>query len=115
MKFFMPLTLVFAMILLAGCAHHRSVSTAMMPSSALTIVTTNDSLGGKVVAYNVAGRFVVLNFPAAQMPKVDQSLFLYRTGLKVAEIKITGPQNDDNTVADIVTGEAQVGDEVRDQ
>ena len=62
-----------------------------------------------------AGRFVVLNFPVGQMPKMDQTLFLYRAGLKVAEVKVTGPQSDNNTVADLVTGDAQTGDEVRDQ
>ena len=115
MKFFVPLTLVFAGILLAGCAHHRAAPAAVMAGQSSTIVTPGDSLAGKVAACNAAGRFVVLNFPTAQIPKVDQTLFLYRAGLKVAEIKITGPQSDDNTVADIVTGEAQVGDEVREQ
>ncbi len=68
-----------------------------------------------MVSYNDAGRFVVLNFPTGQMPKMDQHLFLYRAGLKVAEVNVTGPQSDDNTVADLVSGEAQTGDEVRDQ
>jgi len=49
------------------------------------------------------------------MPATNQKLYLYREGLKVGEVKITGPQADDNVVADIVTGEAQVGDEVRAQ
>lgn len=114
MKLFAPLAWVCAGILLTGCAHHPAPAT-VTAGAASTIVTPNDLLAGKVVACNAAGRFVVLNFPAAQMPKVDQTLFIYRAGLKVAEIKITGPQSDDNTVADIVTGEAQVGDEVRDQ
>ncbi len=35
--------------------------------------------------------------------------------MKVGEVKITGPQQDNNIVADLVTGEAQVGDDVRDQ
>ena len=73
------------------------------------------SLTGKVVSYNSIGRFVVLNFPARRMPNTDQHLFLYRVGLKVAEVRVTGPQNDDNIVADLVTGDAQAGDEVRDQ
>ena len=115
MKRFAPLTLFLAGILLAGCAHHHSTKGASASGQPAAIVTPNPALGGKVVACNTAGRFVVLNFPASPMPTVDQTLFLYRTGLKVAEIRITGPQNDDNTVADIVTGDAQVGDEVRDQ
>jgi hypothetical protein len=80
-----------------------------------TIVTPDNSLAGKVVSYNDVGRFVVLNFPVGQLPKMDHRLFLYRSGLKVAEVIITGPQSDDNTVADLVSGNAQIGDDVRDQ
>ena len=115
MKSFVLLTCVFAGILLAGCAHHRSVPVLVTAGPGSTIVTPGDSLTGKVVACNATGRFVVLSFPTAQIPAVDQNLFLYRAGLKVAQIRITGPQSDDNTVADIVTGEAQIGDEVRNQ
>ena len=79
------------------------------------IVTLDNSLAGKVLAYNSPGHFVVLEFPAGPMPKTGQSLFLYRAGLKVAEVKITGPERDNNTVADVVNGDAQAGDEVRDQ
>jgi hypothetical protein len=46
---------------------------------------------------------------------VDQTLFLYRDGLKVGEVKITGPQKDENIVADLLHGEARAGDEVRDR
>jgi hypothetical protein len=80
-----------------------------------TIVTPDTSIAGKVVAYNSAGRFVVLSFPAGPMPKPDQSIFLYRNGMKAGEIKITGPQRDNNTVGDVVNGDAQVGDEARDR
>lgn len=114
MKFNLPLMVVFAGMLLAGCAYHPPVQ-AVKAAPETTIVTPGDSLAGKVAACNAAGRFVVLNYPTAQMPPADQILFLYRAGLKVAEIRITGPQIDDNTVADIVSGEAQVGDEVREQ
>jgi hypothetical protein len=114
MKWFAPLVFLLAGIVVSGCVHHRAVPATVKAGPVAAIVTPGDSLTGKVVAYNAAGRFVVLNFPSSQMPQVDQTLFLYRAGLKVAEIKITGPQNDDNTVADVVTGEAQAGDEVRD-
>lgn len=80
------------------------------------VVTPDNSLSAKVISYNDTGRFVILNFPpGSQMPKVDQTLFLYRNGLKVAEIKITGPQRDSNIAADVVTGDAQMGDEVREK
>ena len=73
------------------------------------------SLAAKVVSVNAVGRFVVLSFPPGGMPKLQQTLFLYRAGLKVAELKVTGPQEEANIVADLVSGEAQVGDTVRDQ
>jgi hypothetical protein len=49
------------------------------------------------------------------MPKLQQHLFLYRDGLKVAEVKAVGPQQETSIVADIVNGDAQLGDTVRDQ
>jgi hypothetical protein len=116
MKFALLLTCMFGGILMVGCVHHHhKAPVSAAPSPAPAIVTTGDLLAGKVVACNTPGRFVVLTFPTAQMPAVDNTMFLYRAGMKVAEIRITGPQSDDNTVADIVTGEAQVGDEVRDK
>jgi hypothetical protein len=121
MKSLMPLTLALVGMLAAGCAHHRTAQ-ATKPGKPATaaapqpIVTPDNSLAAKVLSYNAAGRFVVLNFPPGQMPKLEQSLFLYRDGMKVGEVKITGPQdNNNNIVADLVTGEAQVGSEVRDQ
>jgi hypothetical protein len=127
MKSFVLFLLVIAGMIIAGCAHKEpkmtfthaqpasagspAVSTNMPPM----IVTPANSLAGKVVSYNAVGRFVVLNFPVGQMPAMDESLSLYRAGLKVADVKITGPQRDENIVADLVSGEAQVGDEVRDQ
>jgi hypothetical protein len=119
MKSLMPLTLVIAGMLAAGCLHHRPAPSAKRATPAAvapqTIVTPDNSLTARVVSYNASGRFVVLSFPPGQMPKLEQSLFLYRDGMKVGEVKITGPQRDNNIVADLVTGEAQVGDEVRDQ
>ena len=50
---------------------------------------------------NVDARFVVLNFPVGQMPVVGRRLNVYRNGLKVGELSVTGPQKEDNTVADI--------------
>ena len=47
------------------------------------------------------------------MARRDQRLDVYRGGLKVGELLVTGPQQGDSTVADITAGEAQKGDEVR--
>ena len=80
-----------------------------------TIVTPDTSLAAKVASYNATGRFVVLSFSVGRMPKMDQTFFLYRAGLKIGEVKITGPQRDNNIAADLVTGEAQTGDEAREQ
>jgi hypothetical protein len=79
------------------------------------IVTPEQALMGKVVLVNTVGRFVVLNFPPGKMAAVEQHLALYRRGLKVGEVKVTGPAREDNIVADLVAGEADVGDEARRQ
>jgi len=101
----------------AGCASHNkalpSAPAASVPPA--VIITPDNSISGKVVMYESAGRFVVVNFPAGQMPAMGQILFLYRAGLKTAEIKITGPQGYGNIVADLLTGDVKAGDEVRDK
>jgi hypothetical protein len=115
-------------VLANGCVlfhHHRTAvppaqdgtySAPATPSATLNpIVTPDNTLTAKVATYNATGRFVVLSFPVGQMPNMDQTLFLYRNGLKEGEVKITGPQRDNDVVADLVTGTAQAGDEVREQ
>jgi hypothetical protein len=116
----MPLTLIIAGMLAAGCLYHRPAPSAKRATPAAVapqpIVTPDNSLTARVVSYNTTGRFVVLSFPVGQVPKSDQSFFLYRNGIKVGEIKIDSSKQYDNfIVADLVTGEAQVGDEVRDR
>lgn len=109
---------------LVGCASKSSnpadaATTSLVgtpgESSAKLIVTPDVLLIGTVTTYNTAGRFVVLDFPVGRMPVVEQVLFVYRQGLKVGEVRVTGPERDHNTVADLISGEAQKGDEVRDK
>jgi len=108
--------LLLTATLVNGCSiFHHGTKTPPTTQNPAPIVTPDNSLTARVLDYNATARFVVLGFPIGQMPRLEQSLFLYRNGMKVGEVRITGPQNDNNIVADLVTGEAQVGDEVRDQ
>jgi len=108
---------------LCGCVHQRVAEQPKAPPARAVapgnyeplIVTPENALIGKVATVNTVGHFVVLNFPLGKMAAVGQSLNLYRRGLKVGEVKITGPQREDNIVADLVTGDAEVGDEARSQ
>lgn len=126
MKKILPITLLLLALMLSGCAwvkrhtpgHHTAKPAAAAkpaPTASRTIVTPDDSLAAKVLTVNTIGRFVVLNFPQGRMPKLEQHLFLYRGGLKVAEVKVVGPQQETSIVADILSGDAQAGDTVRDQ
>ncbi len=95
--------------------HHKATASKPVPATSQTIVTPDDSLAAKVLAVNTVGRFVVLNFPEGRLPKLDQHLFIYRGGLKTAEVKVVGPQQETSIVADILSGDAQAGDTVRDE
>lgn len=78
-----------------------------------TVLTLSNALTGKVAKVNVPLRFVVLDFGLDRLPALDQRLSVYRQGLKVGELKVTGPVMQNNIVADVVAGEANEGDEVR--
>jgi len=111
---------------LTGCAGPKTASKGALPvanSSAgganagdphrKIIVTPETALVGRVVRVNENARFAVINFPVGTMPANEQRLNVYRSGLKVGEVRVTGPQQEDNTVADILTGNVQTGDELR--
>ena len=96
-------------------ARATAVPSGVPATNQTLIVTPENALVGKVAMVNTTARFVVLNFPLGKMAAVEQRLNLYRRGLKVGEVKVTGPQRENNIVADLVAGEAEVGDEVRSQ
>jgi hypothetical protein len=121
---------IIAAVLISGCAEKKpvfppetyapgvgpqssTVSTSITNGS--LIVTLDPAATGKVAHVNTTDRFVILNFPLGRVPSNGRQLSLYRHGLKVGEVKVTGPQQDDNTAADIIAGDAQEGDEVRDR
>lgn len=121
MKLRLSLGFFLANFIAFGCAHHHEA--APTPQAGVTpgitnsgpIVTPDTSLTAKVVRYNSLGRFVVLSFPVGQMPQSGQTLFLYREGMKVGSVQVDTQRQDNDVVADITSGDAQVGDEVRDQ
>jgi hypothetical protein len=104
-------------ILLAGCASNKSATAKQgqqKPVPNKPVVTPDFRPVGKVARVNKEGRFVVISFPPGQMPRPQAPLNVYRNGLKVAEVNVDPRwQNDNNVVADILTGEVQVDDEVR--
>ena len=121
--------LLLATLALVGCSAKRPAQTstfglrhvpppgANISRTNATPVTVTPALGtvyGKVAHVNPTARFVVLTYPLGKLPPIEKRLSVYRNGMKVAELKVTGPARDQNTVADITAGEAQPGDEARD-
>jgi len=138
MKPVLLFAVVCAALVISGCGRDKAVKegahvavtgnlvTNVVPSdlvfTEIPILTTNSSkliitpsnpLMGRVSAANLNLKFVVLTFPIGAIPGKDERLNIYRQGLKVGEVKVTGPQQDNNTVADLIAGNAQVGDEAR--
>ena len=113
----------FVSLILAGCAGKtarqdttNAAAAAKSGGSEQTsrpVVTPGGVLPGKVVSVNPNGRFAVLRFPLGQMPGLQQKMGVFRAGLKVGEVRISGPQRDTHTVADVTAGDCRVGDEVR--
>ncbi len=68
---------------------------------------------GNVVKVNAGARFVIVSFEAGTVPPAGQRFNVYRAGAKVGQVTITGPQQENNTVADIVSGDIPLHDEVR--
>ncbi len=116
MKDGVMVAIIFTMIA-AGCgtkAPRSGADSRGAPAGTNRIVMPAPMTAGTVMAVNKVSRFVVLGFPIAAVPPPGQRLNVYRKGLKVAELKVTGPQEEGNTVADILSGEVYINDEVRE-
>ena len=117
------------LLALAGCTHQRDGFSTQgfnqlptpgprpqIPATAPEIIVTPEpSLSGKIVKVNSGGRFVILNFPIGHLPAIEQQMNVYHLGMKVGEVRVSGPQLDDNIAGDLLRGTAQVGDEVKEQ
>jgi hypothetical protein len=128
----MRVAVLFFAFLLGGCAQSkpdRTVSAAQTNtdrSSRHPAVGRDQKVGsrpevkldeavlGTVVSVNTVLRFLVMDFPVRKLPVLEQRLNIYRNGQKVGEVKVTGPARDTTIAGDIMVGEAQVGDEVRE-
>lgn len=106
-----------------GCAGNRSSEFPMSKDSSrpptkkpsAPIVTPSVGRAGKIASVHSAGHFVVITFPVGiPLPPAERRLNVYRAGLKVAEVKVNALSIDVNTVADIVMGTCEIGDEVRE-
>jgi len=113
MRALLAVILLFALAC-SGCAHKKPppVATTPSPRTGTGATDVKRNLAGIVSRVAPVGRFVILTFPLPQMPAVAERLVVYRQGAKVGEVRVSGPQRNNNIVADIVTGEPQVGDEV---
>ncbi len=70
---------------------------------------------GRIIAVREALRFVIVDFGAAKMPKLEQHLFVYRLDQKVAELRVSGPYLGTTVAADVTAGDVREGDLVREQ
>jgi hypothetical protein len=105
-------------LIAAGCSS-RPASTSNTPARPAPIpvaanpgliVTPGGTVAGRVALVNARARFVVLSYPMGAVPPVGKQLHIYRNGLKVGEVRVTGPVMDINTSADIIAGECEQGD-----
>ena len=80
-------------------------------AGATPLVTPDLRVIGTVVSVNEAEHYAVLRFPLGKMVKKDTQLSVFRDGIKTAEIKVTGPERDVITAADIISGNVQPKDE----
>ena len=113
------------MLLVTGCflrhpkAAHNPAPPPQQPQppvsgpSAKPVIQPDLQLSGQVAMVNSGARFVVITFSGGTVPTIGQRLIIFRNGAKVGEVKVTGPQHENDTVADIISGDPQLHDEIR--
>ena len=104
------LTTVFAALLL-GCKNPATDGrTVRTPVKVIPV----NPIQGKVVLLKTDLNYVIIDFSLGRLPSPEQKLNVYRGGQKVGQVRISGQSVSVNFAADIVAGEAKVGDEVKE-
>jgi hypothetical protein len=119
MRAFFP---VFALFLAAGCAPlfqsvppaYLSVPPSRQPTNSV-VYTPVIAVTGTIALVNESANYVVISLTPGLFPAADTILFNYRNGVKQGTLRVTGMQNDDKVVADIVRGNVQVNDLINDK
>lgn len=115
--------LVFQLIILiglcAGCSHlkpkhpHEAAGKTKSTQPAPIAVVPVEFPSGKIVSVNAELRYVVVDFGVGRAPTANEHLDIYRQSQKVGELKISQQSRSNLFAADIVAGDARVGDEVK--
>ncbi len=117
MKPFLLLPLVAA-ALVAGCSGTKPASGSppghAAPVKEAPVILPVTRPIGRIASVNLVSRFVVVTYPTTQLPPDGRRLGIYRDGRKLGEVKVTGFKQETFAAADLLSGEAQVGDEIRD-
>src|SRR5688572_14964912 len=113
MLMFRIFTMLLAGLLLAACKSKKKEENAAEAPPKRTVRTTTfptpgerptvrpvNPVSGRVIAVRDALRFVVMDFSAGKMPKLEQRLSVYRLDQKVAELKVSGPYLGTTVAAD---------------
>lgn len=104
--------------LLSGCAGSgptTPVRSATKPGGAHLELSPTE-LGGavaKIVSVNPEHGFVVIDFATRPLPAVGTRCNVYHGEKRVGAVRITEPERPPLVTADILEGQARMGDEVR--
>lgn len=113
----LALLLGFACLALVACSGSRNAPNQRLggrtnATPVLVSPANNAPATGRIARVNAD--FVILSYPLGKVPPVGRRLSVYRDGMKVGELKVSEPQYQQHTAADITAGEARAGDEARD-
>ena len=70
-------------------------------------------VSGNIVSVNPELEFVVLEFLPSRMPSEGTEMSVFRNGKPIGKVRITKPRMNNLVTADLISGAAQQGDEVR--
>ena len=106
------MVLSVATVLGSGCVGSGATGPATHTAAHIEPVPLETG-GGKIASVNSELGFVVVDFASQTMPALGTRLNVYRGNRRVGAVRITEPVRAPLATADIVEGEARMGDEAR--
>lgn len=107
--------LLGGLLLLTGCQNlpPPEVIEPTPPVRPVRLQEPMDGGVGRVMSVNARLRFVLLDYSLNTLPKIGDVVELWREDQVIGELKVTGPIRNTTVLADVLSGEPQVGDLAR--
>ncbi|GEM_PF-2485200 len=99
------------MVVLAGCTSPNHATVPVPAPTAAATMKPDTRVRGRIKSVNQQAQYAIVDFGLGTVPRLGSEMNVYRGNDVTGVLRLTGPARQNIVAGDIISGEAQAGDE----